>query len=293
MSVPPSLKKALEQRRPARDRQRPRRLRGVPPRRHRAAARRQEAGRLRHARRQPHGRAGRRAALRRAGSSGAHAARPGTACPMTASARRRDRRAPPVGADSLSALRKDPHRALILTTANAHAAEDAAGGRPRRRDRSSPPPAAGSPWSDIVRALQRGGFERVATVRERGEFAVRGGILDLFAPGEEEPVRLDFFGDTLETIRAFDPASQRTTTQLKTLRAGAGLGGQARRGDDQPLPHATTSSASARRSAPTRSMPRSPRASASPAWSTGCRCSTSSWTRCSTIATGSRSSSTI
>nr|WP_255616869.1 transcription-repair coupling factor [Aurantimonas sp. VKM B-3413] len=115
---------------------------------------------------------------------------------------------------SLSALRKDPHRALILTTANAMLqkmppatvlAEESivasAGGR--------------IAMEQIVTALQRGGFERVATVRERGEFAVRGGILDLFAPGEEEPVRLDFFGDTLETIRAFDPASQRTTKQLK------------------------------------------------------------------------------
>ena len=48
-------------------------------------------------------------------------------------------------------------------------------------------------------------------MRDVGEFAVRGGILDLFAPGADEAVRLDFFGDTLETIRAFDVATQRTT----------------------------------------------------------------------------------
>ncbi len=67
----------------------------------------------------------------------------------------------------------------------------------------------------FVERLSAEGFERVPTVRERGEFAVRGGILDVFALGEEEPVRLDFFGDTLESIRSFDPASQRTTGQLK------------------------------------------------------------------------------
>ncbi len=65
--------------------------------------------------------------------------------------------------------------------------------------------------------LAANGFERVSTVRERGEFAVRGGILDLFAPGRGEPVRLDFFGDTLETIRSFDPATQRTLAQVKRL----------------------------------------------------------------------------
>ena len=66
---------------------------------------------------------------------------------------------------------------------------------------------------DIAIVLSTAGFERVPTVREVGEFAVRGGILDLYAPGAAEPVRLDFFGDTLESIRAFDPATQRTTGQ--------------------------------------------------------------------------------
>ena len=55
------------------------------------------------------------------------------------------------------------------------------------------------------------------TVREVGEFAVRGGILDLYAPGAEEALRLDFFGDTLETIRAFDVATQRTTGARKEV----------------------------------------------------------------------------
>ncbi len=64
----------------------------------------------------------------------------------------------------------------------------------------------------VVARLATAGFQRVPTVREVGEFAVRGGILDIFAPGADEPVRLDFFGDTVESLRGFDPASQRTTT---------------------------------------------------------------------------------
>jgi len=58
---------------------------------------------------------------------------------------------------------------------------------------------------------------RTTTVREAGEYAVRGGILDLFAAGAELPVRLDFFGDTLESIRAFDPETQRTVESRKHI----------------------------------------------------------------------------
>ncbi len=68
------------------------------------------------------------------------------------------------------------------------------------------------PMDGIVRWLENNGFLRSATVREPGEYAVRGGILDLFPAGEDEPVRLDFFGDTLETIRGFDPDTQRSTS---------------------------------------------------------------------------------
>ena len=49
------------------------------------------------------------------------------------------------------------------------------------------------------------GFNRASTVIEHGDFAVRGGIIDLFPPGEALPVRLDFFGDVLEGARRFDP----------------------------------------------------------------------------------------
>lgn len=69
----------------------------------------------------------------------------------------------------------------------------------------------------VISWLVSNGFEKTPTVREKGEFAVRGGILDLFSPGTEAPVRLDFFGSTIESIRSFDLASQRTTGQQSLL----------------------------------------------------------------------------
>jgi transcription-repair coupling factor (superfamily II helicase) len=69
----------------------------------------------------------------------------------------------------------------------------------------------------VVRWLELNGFSRVSTVREPGDYAARGGILDLFAPGMDLPVRLDFFGDTLETIRSFDAETQRTVMEMRAL----------------------------------------------------------------------------
>ena len=54
-------------------------------------------------------------------------------------------------------------------------------------------------------------------MRDVGDYATRGGILDLYPPGAEAPIRLDFFGDTLESIRAFDPETQRSVGQLRSL----------------------------------------------------------------------------
>lgn len=65
--------------------------------------------------------------------------------------------------------------------------------------------------------LIHNGYSRTGTVIDQGDFAVRGGLIDIFAPGSEAPVRLDFFGDTLESIRSFDPESQRSTNQLQRL----------------------------------------------------------------------------
>ncbi|WP_375457894.1 transcription-repair coupling factor [uncultured Enterovirga sp.] len=72
--------------------------------------------------------------------------------------------------------------------------------------------------SDLLVAwLETNGFARTGTVREPGDYAVRGGIIDLYPAGLPLPVRLDFFGDTLESIRPFDPESQRSTGQLRSL----------------------------------------------------------------------------
>lgn len=55
------------------------------------------------------------------------------------------------------------------------------------------------------------GYSRASTVIEPGDFAVRGGVVDVFAAGFDHPIRLDFFGDELESIRAFDVETQRST----------------------------------------------------------------------------------
>ena len=60
----------------------------------------------------------------------------------------------------------------------------------------------------LVAFLSGNGYVRAGTVREPGDFALRGGIVDLWPPGEEQPLRLDFFGSTLDAIRAFDAETQ-------------------------------------------------------------------------------------
>ena len=65
--------------------------------------------------------------------------------------------------------------------------------------------------------LEANGYSRASTVHETGEYAQRGGLIDLFPPGAPSPIRLDFFGDTLESIRSFDPETQRAIGQLRAL----------------------------------------------------------------------------
>jgi transcription-repair coupling factor (superfamily II helicase) len=59
--------------------------------------------------------------------------------------------------------------------------------------------------------LSANGYHRTDTVQDAGEYAVRGGIVDLFPAGESDGLRLDFFGDEIESVRRFDPATQRTS----------------------------------------------------------------------------------
>ena len=66
----------------------------------------------------------------------------------------------------------------------------------------------------LIALLQRQGYSRTDTVADAGEFAVRGAIFDLFPSGLDQGLRLDFFGDELETLRLFDPATQRSSGSI-------------------------------------------------------------------------------
>jgi transcription-repair coupling factor (superfamily II helicase) len=108
------------------------------------------------------------------------------------------------------------HPAVLLTTVNAVLQRVPARELIAKQSLSAAPGNA-LPMAGITQWLDLNGFNRAATVREAGDYAVRGGIIDLFAPGMDEPVRLDFFGDTLESIRSFDPETQRTNADLRAL----------------------------------------------------------------------------
>ncbi len=69
----------------------------------------------------------------------------------------------------------------------------------------------------LVRFLTRHGYVRAGTVREPGDFALRGGIVDLWPPGTDEPYRLDFFGSTLDAVRRFDAETQLSTDQISDI----------------------------------------------------------------------------
>src|SRR6201999_4095420 len=116
----------------------------------------------------------------------------------------------------LARVKGREHPAVLLTTVNAVLQ------RVPPRDlvvKQSLSAAPGNimPMAGITAWLDLNGFNRASTVREAGDYAVRGGIVDLYAPGMDAPVRLDFFGDTLESIRSFDPETQRTTNDLRPL----------------------------------------------------------------------------
>ena len=77
------------------------------------------------------------------------------------------------------------------------------------------------PPDKLAKWLSEQGLERVDVVEVPGEFALRGGIMDIYPFDAPDPVRLEFFGDDLESIRTFDVASQRTSGSVKSLRIGA------------------------------------------------------------------------
>ncbi|MDO9382925.1 MAG: transcription-repair coupling factor [Hyphomicrobiaceae bacterium] len=110
--------------------------------------------------------------------------------------------------------RKEP--VIVLSTVNAVLQRIP----PRAFIRQSMRPLAAGQRIDMGQLTQRlslAGYTRTGAVMEQGEYAVRGGILDLFPPGRTNPVRLDFFGDTLESIKAFDAQTQRTMKLVQKL----------------------------------------------------------------------------
>jgi transcription-repair coupling factor (superfamily II helicase) len=78
-------------------------------------------------------------------------------------------------------------------------------------------PGQTAPMEDVVQRLSDAAYSRVDLVERRGEFAVRGGIVDVFPPTEEHPLRVEFWGDDVEEIRSFSVADQRTHETVDRL----------------------------------------------------------------------------
>ncbi len=74
---------------------------------------------------------------------------------------------------------------------------------------------------DLVDRLSAMGYERVPQVEERGEMAVRGGLVDVYPSTADGPIRIDWFGDEVESIRAFSPFTQKTIRPLQRMEAWA------------------------------------------------------------------------
>ena len=124
-----------------------------------------------------------------------------------------------IGARRMTTLTKlvaDEREAIVLTTVNAVL-------------QRTPPkefvakaslylkPGTNVAFDNIVTWLEENGYSRASTVRDTGDYAVRGGIIDLYAPGGIGAVRLDFFGDSIETVKSFDAQTQRSADVLSSL----------------------------------------------------------------------------
>ena len=73
-------------------------------------------------------------------------------------------------------------------------------------------------FEDISRILSEGGYERVEIVEGKGEYSLRGGLLDVFPPDSSNPYRIELFGDEIESIRTFNIESQRSIDRVKTVK---------------------------------------------------------------------------
>ncbi len=109
-----------------------------------------------------------------------------------------------------------PDRFILLTTLNA--ATQRIPAREILRDAAFTATVNHQIDEAALRAfLVRMGFVQAPTVMEPGDYAIRGGIIDIYPPGDTGPVRLDLFGDVLDGARRFDPATQRTVEKLSVI----------------------------------------------------------------------------
>ncbi|WBH16028.1 transcription-repair coupling factor [Sphingomonas radiodurans] len=122
-----------------------------------------------------------------------------------------------VMAERIGALHRLQHKLkapqLVLTTVNAAAQRTLTPFRIRQLV-ATLQPGERIARDKLATLLSANGYVRTDTVHDSGEFAVRGGLVDLFPSGETHALRLDFFGDEIESVRTFDPADQRTTGKL-------------------------------------------------------------------------------
>src|SRR5215211_3330761 len=127
-----------------------------------------------------------------------------------------------------SGLEPAPHlvgeraRALdVLAAGGLVCASAAAVAEPMPPPRTRPEPIRSAPGGEISleglsESLALGGYERVERADERGQFAVRGGLVDVFPTTGREPLRVEFWGDEIEQIRAFSPFTQRALHPVET-----------------------------------------------------------------------------
>jgi hypothetical protein len=129
---------------------------------------------------------------------------------------------------------------LVCARAAARGAAAAAPARPERLDLA----VGDEPGIDaLAEHLALAGYERVERVEERGQFAVRGGIVDVFPTTGREPLRIELFGDEIEAIRAFSPFTQRALRPVEARdvypapsAAGSRRADAPRRGRAPPIP---------------------------------------------------------
>lgn len=115
----------------------------------------------------------------------------------------------------LAGLQRKPDRPqLVLTTVNAATQRTLT---PFRVRQLSAHLAAGEriDRDELAKLLQANGYVRTDTVADAGEYAVRGSLVDLFPAGEQCGLRLDFFGDEIESVRSFDPSDQRSIARVE------------------------------------------------------------------------------